>query len=146
MMCNAPCLPLAQRTYAKQAGFVRCVCSQARVCAAGGNARLIKALADHVPILYHTPASRVAYGKSGATVETEAGTAISADACVVTVPLGVLKRGHIEFAPPLPEAKLAAIHRLGCVYDSVCLVHTVSSQPWLHPRCELCSGAIFTGV
>jgi monoamine oxidase len=31
---------------------------------------------------------------------------------IVTVPLGVLKAGSIEFVPPLPAAKLAAIERL----------------------------------
>ena len=38
---------------------------------------------------------------------------VSADACVVTVPLGVLKRGAPAFSPPLPPRKLQAIKRLG---------------------------------
>lgn len=36
-----------------------------------------------------------------------------ADRCVVTVPLGVLKRGTIRFTPPLPADKQRAIDRLG---------------------------------
>lgn len=35
------------------------------------------------------------------------------DAVVVTASLGVLKRGGIQFTPPLPERKLGAIRRLG---------------------------------
>jgi len=36
-----------------------------------------------------------------------------ADAVIVTVPLGILKRKEIEFIPELPESKLNAIRRLG---------------------------------
>ena len=36
-----------------------------------------------------------------------------ADAAVVTVPLGVLKRSALTFSPSLPKDKQAAIHRLG---------------------------------
>lgn len=36
-----------------------------------------------------------------------------ADAAVVTVPLGVLKRDKIAFQPPLSERKRATIARLG---------------------------------
>jgi monoamine oxidase len=37
---------------------------------------------------------------------------------LVTVPLGVLKAGGIEFAPALPDEKLGAIDRLGMVHLS----------------------------
>lgn len=32
---------------------------------------------------------------------------------LVTVPLGVLKKGSIRFSPPLPQRKLGAIQRMG---------------------------------
>ena len=32
---------------------------------------------------------------------------------LVTVPLGVLKKGDLTFDPPLPERKLGAIQRMG---------------------------------
>ena len=32
---------------------------------------------------------------------------------LVTVPLGVLKKGALKFDPPLPERKLGAIQRMG---------------------------------
>lgn len=38
---------------------------------------------------------------------------IEAESVVVTVPIGVLKAGSIEFVPPLPDHKQAAIDRLG---------------------------------
>jgi len=48
-----------------------------------------------------------------AKVECENGTVIEADKVVVTLPLGVLKAGSVEFDPPLPEWKQGAISRLG---------------------------------
>lgn len=48
-----------------------------------------------------------------AKVECENGTIIEADKVVVTLPLGVLKAGSVEFDPPLPEWKQGAISRLG---------------------------------
>ncbi|KAJ1489657.1 amine oxidase [Baffinella frigidus] len=38
---------------------------------------------------------------------------LEADAVVVTLPLGVLKEGKMEFDPPLSEAKSASISRMG---------------------------------
>lgn len=81
---------------------------------AGGNARLVRALADGLPILYHTPVQEVHYGSQGVTVVAEGGRALAADAVVVTVPLGVLKAGHIAFSPSLPAAKEQVIQRFGC--------------------------------
>jgi monoamine oxidase len=81
--------------------------------AVGGNGRLVNELAKNVPIMYNTEATHVHYGTAGVTVETT-GRALTADACVVTVPLGVLKDGRPAFSPPLPPAKLQAIERLGC--------------------------------
>lgn len=83
--------------------------------AAGGNAVLVQALAQEVPVMYSTAVASVDYGGSGVTVTTQDGAAVVADACVMTAPLGVLKAGTIDFQPPLPEAKRQAIARLGCV-------------------------------
>lgn len=85
---------------------------------AGGTAQLVEGLTKDVPILYNSPAARVHYGTSGVTVVTTQGRAITADACIVTVPLGVLKANKISFFPPLPKAKASAIKRLGCVARS----------------------------
>lgn len=95
--------------------------------AAGGNARLVQALAEDVPVLYNTPVASVDYGGGGVTVTTVEGSAVVADACIVTVPLGVLKADTIDFQPPLPEAKRQAISRLGCagVLSACRLQHSV---------------------
>ena len=57
-------------------------------------------------------------GTAGVTVLCQAGPGgerrrFEADKLVLTVPLGVLKAGTIQFNPPLPEAKQAAIRSLG---------------------------------
>lgn len=46
-------------------------------------------------------------------VECDNGFVINADIVVVTLPLGVLKAGAVEFDPPLPDWKSAAIEKLG---------------------------------
>ena len=46
-------------------------------------------------------------------IECENGEVIEADRVVVTLPLGVLKAGAVEFDPPLPEWKTGAIERMG---------------------------------
>lgn len=57
---------------------------------------------------------KVSYQQGGkAKVECDNGTVIEADKVVVTLPLGVLKAGSVEFDPPLPDWKQGAINRLG---------------------------------
>lgn len=51
--------------------------------------------------------------RAGVEVTLATGERLVADACIVTLPLGVLQRGHVTFTPPLPEDKLAALRRLG---------------------------------
>jgi monoamine oxidase len=54
----------------------------------------------------------IEHGPDGVVVHTAAGRH-EADRVVVTLPLGVLKKGTVAFRPALPEAKRAAIARLG---------------------------------
>ncbi|MFM8791085.1 MAG: flavin monoamine oxidase family protein [Solirubrobacterales bacterium] len=56
---------------------------------------------------------RVANGKRGVEVELSSGETITADGCVVTAPLGVLKAGAIRFTPTLPRGHRRAIGRIG---------------------------------
>ncbi|KAI1090742.1 flavin-containing amine oxidoreductase-domain containing protein [Rostrohypoxylon terebratum] len=62
---------------------------------------------------------------SGATrVECEDGTVVEADYVVSTIPLGVLKHGHVKFNPPLPPSKTDAISRLGYgILNKIILVY-----------------------
>lgn len=55
---------------------------------------------------------RVGWGRGAAVVETETGDTYSADAVVVTLPVGVLRTGRIRFEPGLPSAKLEALRGL----------------------------------
>jgi monoamine oxidase len=48
----------------------------------------------------------------GVSVLTNQGV-FHADQAIVTLPLGVLKGGRVQFSPPLPKKKQAAIDRLG---------------------------------
>ncbi len=58
-----------------------------------------------------------------AVVTTDSGTVFEADRVVVTVPLGVLKGGHILFVPSLPPDKQAAIDALEMgVLNRTCLL------------------------
>ena len=59
------------------------------------------------------------------------------DAVLVTVPLGVLKHGSIEFSPPLPQRKLEAIKRLGFG-----LLNKASSTDGVSRACNLPSSSL----
>jgi polyamine oxidase len=78
----------------------------------GGFGRLVAGLAEGLNIQTGVVVERIAYGDEGVTVHTNRGD-FSADRAVVTVPLGVLKAGVIDFAPALPSAKQTAIRRIG---------------------------------
>lgn len=78
----------------------------------GGNERFIRALAEDLPIFYDRTVESIRYGVDGVLVYAN-GQEFRADMVLCTVPLGILKRGDIEFLPPLPQRKKDAIDRLG---------------------------------
>lgn len=78
----------------------------------GGNERFIRALADDLPIIYDRAVEKIQYGSDGILVFA-GGQVFRGDMALCTVPLGVLKRGSIEFVPELPVAKKEAIERIG---------------------------------
>ncbi|XP_022993165.1 protein FLOWERING LOCUS D [Cucurbita maxima] len=79
---------------------------------AGGNGRLIQALAENVSILYEKTVHTIRYSSHG--VQVIAGNQVfEGDMALCTVPLGVLKSGSIKFIPELPQRKLDGIKRLG---------------------------------
>ena len=104
----------------------------------GGNVRLVSAMARELPIFYGHAVTHVEYpaGSSAEPVKDREGRAhegvlvtckngreFRADAALVTVPLGVLKKGSVQFEPPLPERKSRAIDALGFgVLDKVILL------------------------
>jgi len=78
----------------------------------GGYQRLADALAADVDVELGVEVTGVAWSGGGVELTTSAG-ARRADAVIVSVPLGVLQAGRPAFTPGLPEAKVAAIRRLG---------------------------------
>jgi monoamine oxidase len=77
-----------------------------------GFGELVDTLADGLDIRLNTVVSAISYGNSGVRLSTNRDTQQAAYA-VITVPLGVLKAGRIQFSPNLSRAKRAAISRLG---------------------------------
>ncbi|MFI4937327.1 MAG: FAD-dependent oxidoreductase [Candidatus Berkiellales bacterium] len=82
---------------------------------------IVTDLAKELPILLSTQVTGVKLRKENVQVETTQGN-YEADAVIITVPLGVLKKEVIQFDPPLPQPKIAAINRLGMgVMDKIVL-------------------------
>lgn len=77
-----------------------------------GYAGLFDALRDADEIHLGRPVRTIRHGSGGIVLETDSGN-LSADAAIVTVPLGVLKRGEPAFDPPLGGGHELAIRRLG---------------------------------
>ncbi|MDY6997974.1 MAG: FAD-dependent oxidoreductase [Actinomycetota bacterium] len=87
----------------------------------GGYGQLVEHLSRGLQITTDTVVTRIDHRGPAVTVTAEDGT-VTADRVIVTVPLGVLKAGGIEFDPPLPGDKRRAIERLGFgVLDKVVL-------------------------
>ena len=77
-----------------------------------GYSQIAKGLARGLDIRLATPVARIEYSDRGVVIKTQQDT-FTAARVIVTLPLGVLKRGLITFSPGLPEQKLTAIRRLG---------------------------------
>ncbi len=77
-----------------------------------GYMSLVDGLSEGLDIRYGQMVRAVAWSSSGVRVTTASGV-FDADRVVITLPLGVLKRGDIEFSPGLPSAKKTAIAKLG---------------------------------
>ncbi|WP_328356970.1 FAD-dependent oxidoreductase [Mycobacterium sp. NBC_00419] len=86
-----------------------------------GYRQLANHLADGLSIQLGTEVTRIVDDGQGVRLDTSRGV-LTGDRVIVTVPLGVLKADTITFDPPLPEAKRAAVARLGFgVLDKVVL-------------------------
>src|SRR5690349_21403764 len=79
----------------------------------GGYSRLAEAMAAGVDLRLGVDVAEIACSAGGVRVRSADGTSEDGSHVVVTVPLGVLKRGAPRFRPALPPDRVAAIERLG---------------------------------
>ena len=87
-----------------------------------GYDQLAIAMAEGLDVETDCAVRKVRLGTQGVEVETADDTLAGSHA-VVTLPLGVLKAGTVEFEPPLPGAKLEAVEALGSgLLNKCCLL------------------------
>ncbi|GAA3090634.1 flavin monoamine oxidase family protein [Streptosporangium carneum] len=79
----------------------------------GGYRTLVRALVPDAAIRTGAVVRAVRTDRNGVTVETADGRAERGSHVLVTVPLGVLRSGAIEFLPALPAPKARAVTTLG---------------------------------
>ena len=79
----------------------------------GGYRSLVDAMATGVDVRLGFDVAEVAVSPTGVRVRSVDGTVEAGSHVVVSVPLGVLKRGTPRFSPVLPPDRVAAIERLG---------------------------------
>ncbi len=78
-----------------------------------GYDQVLAALSGDYDVQLSMFVDRLSYADAGVVIHTTTGSPQRFDAVIVTVPLGVLKRGTINFDPALPVEKTAAIARMG---------------------------------
>ena len=86
-----------------------------------GYSAIPQSLAQGLSIRFGQVVNRVSTQATGVTVQTQSST-FTADRLVVTLPLGVLKTGRVQFLPALPAAKRAAISKLGMGVLNKCVL------------------------
>ena len=87
-----------------------------------GYSAIPQSLAQGLTIRFGQVVTRISTQAAGVTVQTQSST-FTADKLVVTLPLGVLKTGRVQFLPALPVAKLNAISKLGMGVLNKCVLH-----------------------
>lgn len=78
----------------------------------GGYGQIVSRLARGLDIRLNQSVRHIEYNNQGVRITTDHHT-FEAQRAIVTLPLGVLKRGMVRFSPALPERKLNAMRRLG---------------------------------
>lgn len=78
-----------------------------------GYHQIFKGLEGDYQTKLSTEVTGISQTQSGVALSLKGKETAAFDAVLVTVPLGVLKKGTIAFNPPLPDKKQASIDRLG---------------------------------
>ncbi|WP_199245119.1 FAD-dependent oxidoreductase [[Phormidium] sp. ETS-05] len=87
-----------------------------------GYDQIIEGLAKGLEIELSQKVTEVIWSDSGVEVKTATGNQYTADAALLTLPLGVLKSNQVKFSPNLPLGKRHAIENLSMgVYNKVVL-------------------------
>lgn len=77
----------------------------------GGYHQIVRALAEGLDVRTETRVRAIHYGDDGVSIRTD-GETFEADAAIVTLPLGVLQAGSVQFSPPLGGDKRRALRKL----------------------------------
>lgn len=78
-----------------------------------GFGAIIEALGIGLDIHTRSQVARIEWGAHGVKLTTSKGRTYNARTAIITIPLGVLKSGGVEFHPPLPPSKQRALGGLG---------------------------------
>ncbi|MEO6310569.1 MAG: FAD-dependent oxidoreductase [Leifsonia sp.] len=88
----------------------------------GGYSTLLISMAADLDVMLSTIVTKITHTNQTVSLRMATGESVNVDRVIVTVPLGVLKAGAIEFSPPLPFAHRGAIAALGMgVLDKIWL-------------------------
>ncbi|MFZ4826117.1 MAG: flavin monoamine oxidase family protein [Phototrophicaceae bacterium] len=74
-----------------------------------GYSELFTRYSESLPIHYQQVVQQLEWAQGSVTVHTRDGGIFNARRCVITVPIGVLQHGDLQFIPNLPPAKQQAI-------------------------------------
>lgn len=101
-----------------------------------GYGDIFRALSGPYEVALSSPASEIALEEAGVRVKVQGAAWQSFDAVLVTLPLGVLKKGTVTFTPALPHQKQEAIERLGMglldkVYLKYCTAFWDQEATWI---------------
>ena len=99
-----------------------------------GYSQVVTALADGLQIEYEETVLAIRQADKRVRVETDKGSH-DADFAIVTLPLGVLQAGTVEFTPQLPDAKKKAISELKMgLFNKIAMCF---EQPFWESECHL---------
>lgn len=78
-----------------------------------GYDRLVEQVRDGLPVRTGAVVTGIGHDGDGTVVRLRGGEEVRGEYCVVTLPLGVLRSGAVEFGPALPQEKRDAVDTLG---------------------------------